>query len=251
MPACVERVERSAPFRAVDRRQHGKCRQHVGHVLARHRTAPWPAQCRRRSPSAGEIGEARVAQRAPADRGAVDADTAGVGQPLVGGAQVGMQCAADRRPCAVAHRVDRIDIRDRHLVGQERFARQGQRLGGERRIRIGIAQRGSQRLDQSLVERRRFAAPPGRRHLQQQMRRILLPRLPAHERIGVVRGQELQVRERHAGQLHRRGKAAQQRRHGRSGTSSNVKLCSASPNSSVRAAISLSGAVEQPHERPE
>ena len=106
--------------------------------------------------------------------------------------------------------MDRIDIRDRHLVGEERLARQRQRLGRERRIRIGIAQRDGERIDQALIEWRRLASPPRRGHRQQQMRGVLLSRLPAHERIGVVRGQEPQLRQRHARQLHRCGEAAQQ-----------------------------------------
>ena len=246
MPARMERVERRAPFRTVDRRQHRESGQHVGHVLSRIELRLRPrdavgAAIRR------EIRKASIAQRAPADRGAVDLVRTGVGQPLVGRSQRGTQRAADRGPRDVAHRMDRIDIGNRHLIGQECLARQRQRFGRERRIRIGIAQCGGQRLDQSLVDHRCLAASPRRRHRQQQMRRILLPGLPAHERVGVVRGEELQLRNGTPDSFTGAEKPRSSDGTGRSGTSSNAKLCSVSPNSSVRAAISRPAAVQQPH----
>ena len=60
-----------------------------------------------------------------------------IGQPVVGRPQIVAQRLADRRARAVAHRMDRIDIGNCHLVGQERLTRQRQRLGRERRILIG------------------------------------------------------------------------------------------------------------------
>ena len=68
----MERSQRRFALRAVDRRQHRKRRQHVGHVLpgielrlGQRDALGFAAR--------GEIGEARIAQRAPADGGAVDA----------------------------------------------------------------------------------------------------------------------------------------------------------------------------------
>ena len=100
------------------------------------------------APSGREIGQAGVAQRAPADRRAVDAVGPGVGQPVVGGAQRVAQRRADRRAHALAHRVDRVDIDHRHLVGEEGLARQRQRLGGEGRVGVGPRQGRRHRLDQ-------------------------------------------------------------------------------------------------------
>ena len=62
-----------------------------------------------------------------------------------------MQCAADRSARDITNRVDGIDIRDRHLVGEKRLARKHEGLGGERRVRIGLAQRGGQRIDEPLL----------------------------------------------------------------------------------------------------
>ena len=209
MPARMESVECRAPFGAVDCRQHRQSREHVGHVLPCIELRLCPRNTvgitvRRK------VHKACIAQCSPANRGPVNAVRPRIGQSLIRCTQCSTQCAADCRTRSVTHGMDSIDIRHSHLVSEERLTRQCQRLGRERRISIGIAQRGSQGIDQSLFERRRLAPSPVRGHPQQQMRGILLAELPAHKWIGIVRGEVLQLRKRNSRQLRWRGKATQQ-----------------------------------------
>ena len=159
--------------------QHRQRRQHVGHVLpasncALASVAP-PAVV-----AGGEIGQAGIAQRPPADRGAIDPVGPGVGQSLIGRPQASRSARADRCARRLAHRVDRVGIGHRHLVGEERLARQRQRLGGEGRVGVAPRQRRRHRLDQ-----RRRRPPAFRRGasaaimLEQQLRRRIAGRIPS------------------------------------------------------------------------
>ena len=96
----------------------------------------------------------------------------------------------------VANRMDRIDIDDRHLVGQGRLARQRQRFGGEcgfllQRRSGGVDQR---RIDHRLGRPCWIAATMSSSDCDG----VLLAGIPAHERIGVVRGEEPQPLRRQA-----------------------------------------------------
>ena len=142
------------------------------------------------SPPATQIAKARIAQRPPADRGAVDAVRSGVRQAVVGLAQPIMQRFANRDPGGIAHRVNRIDIGDGHLVGEKGLTGQIHRLGDERGILVRLRQGFRHRLDQALIDGQHRAAMPGRDQVEQHPRGVLLTGLPADERIGVVRGEE-------------------------------------------------------------
>ena len=141
----------------------------------------------------------------------------GVGQPLVGRAQLAR--AAPGRSRRARCRAPRGSHRRRRppsgRPGTPRPAAPTlrRRTPDRHRHRRSVARH---RLDQSRVERRRLAAPPRRHHRPAAgCVGVLLAGIPAHERIGVVRGQEPQPLGRHARQFHRRGEAAQQRRHRR------------------------------------
>jgi hypothetical protein len=106
--------------------------------------------------------------------------------------------------------MDRIDIGDGELVGKERLARQGERLGGEGPVAIGVGERPAHRRDEVRVKRRHGAAPIRGRTVEQDAGRRLLAGLPAGERLGFVDRQKFQPVERHARQFDRRREAAQQ-----------------------------------------
>ena len=109
-----------------------------------------------------------------------------------------------------------IDIDDRHLVGEERLGRQDQRLGGEGRVFPGIGERLPHRRHEVGIERRRRRTTPQRLDpVEQGAGRDLLTRFPARERLGIVHRQKFQPLQRHALQLDRGRKAAQQRGHRR------------------------------------
>ena len=94
--------------------------------------------------------------------------------------------------------MDRIDIGDCELVGEERLARQAERLGGKGRVAIGIGKGPAHRRDEVGVERRHGAAPMGGDAVEQDAGRRLLTRLPARERLRFVEREEFQPLERHA-----------------------------------------------------
>ncbi len=111
--------------------------------------------------------------------------------------------------------MNRFGVGDRHRVGQHVLARQCQRLGRELRVGIGVRERRRDRLQQPGIERQRLALAPRRRQIEQHGGRIVLPRIPAHERIAVVAREEPQPLARHVHQPHRRREPAQQRGHRR------------------------------------
>ena len=174
------------------------------------RAAPFPGI------GGGEIGEADVAQRPPADRGAVDPVGAGIGERIVCGGEFRRERPADFGAGGFARRVHRIDIDDGKLVGEKRLARQSQRLGGEGRVFLGVGEGLPHRRYEVGIERSRRRAAPQRFDLVEQCAgRDLLTRLPAREWFGIVHRQKFQPVERYALQLDRGRKAAQQRRHRR------------------------------------
>ena len=179
---------RPAPLalRIVGARQHRECREHVGHVALRRRTAPGqrdPVRTRRR-----EIGERRVLQRAPPDAGAVDAVFAGLARS------------------AHRSRAARASSRARSPRGRTRAPR-----GWRRRRRPPSASASTSRPAAPAPRRRRPGrhrrrarlaatassspgssasappAPPRGDQIEQHGGRILLAGVPAHERVGVVR----------------------------------------------------------------
>ena len=87
----------------------------------------------------GEIAEAHIAQGSLADRRAVGSVRAIVGQLAIRLAECGGDRSGDRAARILAHRMDRLDIDDFHLVGEARLARQDQRLGGESTVARGLA----------------------------------------------------------------------------------------------------------------
>ena len=110
-------------------------------------------------------------------------------------------------------------------------------------------QRGSQGIDQTMFQRRRLATAQGSRHVEQQIGRILLAGFPANERIGVVRGKESQLRP--AGTPANFTGAEKPRSSdgtGGPGTSSNVKLCSASVQQQRARRKFAAVAIQQPHD---
>ena len=79
----------------------------------------------------------------------------------------------------LAHGVDRVDIDDLHLVGQERLARQRQRLGRERRIAVASARVAA--IASISAGRRRVRSPrlDGRDHVQQHAASRIAGRTPS------------------------------------------------------------------------
>ncbi len=188
--------------------------EHVRHVLARVELRPRELGARvvRRC---GQVGQADVAERAPADRRAVDAVRPIVAERVVAGAQGGRELPADGDARRMPHGVDRFGVRDRHLVGEEGLARQDQRLGGEMRVGFAARERGFRHLDQGRIGLRLLAEPEAGGRVEQHGGCVLLAGLPAHERVRVVRRQQAKPVRRHAAQLHGSREAPQQRRHRR------------------------------------
>jgi hypothetical protein len=107
--------------------------------------------------------------------------------------------------------VDALRIHHRQLFGDVALAGQRQHHGLEGRIQRRMAQHASQRLQVGLVEQRRRIGLQGR---QQPAQAQALTGFPAIEGVGVVRQQRQQRGVvQPVVQYHRRGKAAQQRRH--------------------------------------
>ncbi len=190
--------QRRHPLRPVEIGQHREGRQDVGHVgggvelgFGEGRTLAGVGR--------GDVAEAGVAQRAAADRGAVDAVGAAIGERGIGGGEFAGECGPDLGAGGLARGVHRVDVDDRHLVGEKRLARQRQRLGGKGRVARRVGERLPGSGDEVGVERPRCGAAAPRLDLVEEgADRHLLARLPARERLGVVHRQKLQPVERHA-----------------------------------------------------
>ena len=115
-----------------------------------------------------------------------------------------------------AHRMDGVGIDHVHLLGDVALGRQRQRLGGEGRIARAVVQYVREGARERVGELGPAAGLMRRYRAQQEVDRQTLAGFPAVERVAVV-GEQVGQRVVVVVVLHdhRRGEAAQQRRHRR------------------------------------